>query len=250
MWYATQHCTHKRQNKTQQSKTQQNKTFVGPFSIATAQTQLIECNFLPNRTTTTKEKKMSVWRPQLSMGVGVAAAAAAAATAAALYLWNTRKEGGDEQDAGSGVLESNHRSEASSVSAVVEQPQKLHLPTPINSTVGGVSVALDIAESFIDQTVENSVFNADVPLDTDSVFESVPDGMENDTEQQQPHNKVDLAQALNRIVAVMHETSECNPAVVHPACIGYEYQGSYEDFLVDVPTFNPATISPVLLGVW
>jgi hypothetical protein len=173
-------------------------------------------------------------------------AAAAAGVAAWVYL---RKSINGTQELPLEGLAEQSEEAVQPKEAENQQQRKLHLPTPAASEYEalGENAADAIAQNI--GALENSVFNAEGGLEQqNSVFESVPEGAAAaDEDDELPAPRANLALSLERIVNVMHEHVECNPAVLHLACVGYEFEGPHEE---SEPAFNPAVCSPVMLGHW
>lgn len=80
----------------------------------------------------------------------------------------------------------------------------------------------------------------------EEVFESFPDEEDEEAAVEPVFERHLLA--LSNVLEIHHKLAESDPAVIHPACVGYEFLGPAEDESA-VP-FNPATHSVVLVGEW
>ena len=116
----------------------------------------------------------------------------------------------------------------------VEQP-----PLAVNE-----SLRMDAVVDSPARIERQEVFESDEKKE--EVFESFPDGEDEEAAAEPVFERHLLA--LSNVLEIHHKRAESDPAVIHPACVGYEFLGPAED--ESAAPFNPATHSVVLVGEW
>ena len=186
-----------------------------------------------------------LWR--LAYRYPTVSALTAAATAIAFFAFIRKRFGEDREGSQpqEGEKKVSRHSHMDSHTHAPPASEALHThSTPVVGAAVGVDAPLvdDVVVS-ITSTVDDMSSTPVV-----EVYESLPEGEETEIVEVEVATKVqDLRATISSIIEKQHKIVESDPAVVHPACVGYDFLGPAIDETVH---FNAAHCTPVLVGVW